>query len=138
MTTPTRKLPAPLRSIAKLLTMIFFLHGMVPMAAAAPIPSALINVEDARSADIATIQKSLEMKVVQDRLEQLGFTTAEIEERLLYADDAELHQLAIHSETMMAGGSAGVLVTVLVVVLLVILILRIVSVETGPDTQFMV
>ncbi len=29
--TPQRKLPASLRSTAGLLTMIFFLHGMVPM-----------------------------------------------------------------------------------------------------------
>lgn len=127
-----------MRSIARLLTMIFFLHGMVPMAMAAPIPSAIISAEDARTADIDTIRKSLETKIVQDRLEQLGFTSAEIEDRLLYADDAELHQLAIHSETMMAGGDGGIIVTVLVVILLIILIQRIVSVDSGPQTQFMV
>lgn len=126
MNTNSRKLPAPLRSTAGMLTLIFMLHGMVPMAIASPIPSALISIEDARAADIATIQKSLETKIVQDRLEQLGFTPAEIEERLLYADDAELHQLAVHSETMMAGGDGGIVVTVLVVVLLIILIQRII------------
>ncbi len=125
MHTTPRTLPAPLRSTAGLLTLIFLLHGMVPMAIASPIPSALINLEDVRAADIATIQTSLETKIVQDRLIQLGFTPAEIEERLLYADDAELHQLAVHSETMMAGGAGGVLLTALVVVLLIILIQRI-------------
>ncbi len=126
MKTNTRNLPAALRSTAGLLTLIFLLHGMVPMAIASPIPSTLVSIEDARAADIATIQKSLETKIVQDRLEQLGFTPSEIEDRLLYADDAELHQLAVHSETMMAGGDGGIVVTVLVVILLIILIQRIV------------
>lgn len=135
--TPQQKIPAILRSTAGLLTLIFFMHGMMPMAIASPIPSTLISMEDARAADIATIQKSLETKIVQDRLEQLGFTPAEIEERLLYADDAELHQLAVHSETMMAGGGGGIIVTVLVIVLLVILIQRIAATDTNPQTQFM-
>lgn len=123
--TPARGLPASLRSTAGCLTLIFFLHGMVPMTVASPISSTLISMEDARAADIATIQKSLETKIVRDRLGQLGFTPAEIEERLLYANDAELHQLASQSETMMAGGDGGIIVTVLVVVLLILLIQRV-------------
>lgn len=74
--------------------------------------------------------------MVQDRLEQLGFTPVAIEARLLYADDAELHQLAVHSEAMMAGGSGGILVTVLIIVLRIILIHRIVSVVSNPQIQF--
>lgn len=136
--TPSRTLPTYLRSTAGLLTMIFLLHGMAPMGVASPIPSTLVSQEEARAADIATIQQSLETKIVRDRLEKLGFTPAEIEERLLYADDAELHQLAAHSETMMAGGDGGIVVTVLVIILLVLLIQRIAAVDHDTQTAFMV
>lgn len=135
--TSPRKLPASLRSTAGLLTMLFFLHGMVPAAIGSPISSTLISMEDTRAADITTIQKSLETKIVQDRLEHLGFTPAEIEERLLYASDAELHQLASQSDTLMAGGDGGIIVTVLVIILLVVLIQRIASVDSAPQTRFM-
>jgi hypothetical protein len=126
-----------IRSVASLLTLLFGLHGMVPMALAAPLPSALISSADVRAADIASIQLALETKVVQHRLAELGFSPEEIESRIAHASDEELHQLAIHSETVMAGGDGGILVTILVIILLVILIQRIVSVETVTSDALM-
>ncbi len=130
----TRAFPTWIRSIASLLTVIFALHGMAPMALASPIPSSVITAGDVRAADIQTIQKALEMKVVEHRLAELGFTKAEIEERITFASDEELHQLASQTETVMAGGDGGILVTILIVVLLILLIQRIAATETvGAD-----
>ena len=63
------------------------------------------------------IQKALETKVVQDHLERLGFTPSEIEERLLHASDAELHQLAVHSEVLMAGGGMGIILIMMLILI---------------------
>jgi len=126
-----------IRAVATLLALIFGLHGMVPMAAAGMIPSSLITAGDARTADIATLQKALESKVVRHRLTELGFSAEEVEARIAYADDAELRQLAMHSENLMAGGGGGILVTILLVVLLVILIQRIAAVESAPSDYLM-
>ncbi len=133
----TSAFPTWIRSIASLLTVTFALHGMVPVALASPIPSTVITAGDARAADIQTIQKALEMKVVEHRLGELGFTKAEIEERITFASDEELHQLASQSETVMAGGDGGILVTILIVVLLIILIQRIASTQ-ALDVDFAV
>ncbi|MCC5849407.1 MAG: PA2779 family protein [Verrucomicrobia bacterium] len=122
-----KPMPAWIRSTAGLLTLIFSLHGMVPMAAADFIPSTLIQDADMRDSDLATIQQALELKVVQHRLEELGFTGEEIQTRLALATDEEVHQLALHSESVMAGGGV---VEVLLVVVLVLLILRLASIET--------
>jgi hypothetical protein len=131
---PTRAIPTWIRSIASLLTLVFALHGIAPVAMASPIASSLITAEDARAADIQTIQKALETKVVAHRLNELGFTPAEIQDRITYASDAELHQLASQSETVMAGGDGGILVTILLVVLLILLIQRIASTQAfNPD-----
>lgn len=132
----THRLPPPfstwIRSVATGLCVVFSLHGLVPAALASPIPSALITPGDAREADIATIQLALETKVAQHRLHELGFTPAEIENRIALASDEDLHQLAVQSETVMAGGDGGIIITVLLVVLLVLLIQRLTSNSSAP------
>lgn len=119
--------------------MIFFLamQSFAPRVSAGPISSLNMMAESTREADLATIQLALENKMVQQRLEDLGFTPEEIHERLAEATDAEIHQLAAESEVMMAGGGAGLVVTVLVVILLVLVILRITSDETNTPTDTM-
>ncbi|MCC5845758.1 MAG: PA2779 family protein [Verrucomicrobia bacterium] len=134
---PVSSFSRRIRAVATLMTLIFGLHGMVPIAAAGMIPSSLITAGDARTADIATLQKALETKVVQHRLTELGFSPEEINDRIAYADDAELRQLAMHSENLMAGGGGGILVTVLVIILLVLLIQRIAAVESAPSDLLM-
>ena len=70
-------------------------------------------------------------------MEELGFTPAEIQQRLAQATDAELHQLATESEAMMAGGVAGLIISVLVIILLVVLIMRVSAIEPvlSPDVM---
>ncbi len=129
--------PVALRTITTVLALVIGMQGLAPSSYGNPIMAEPVSMENARAADLATIQQMLEVKVVQHRLEMLGFTQDEIASRLAVASNADLHQLATQSENLLAGGAAGLLVTVLLVVLLVLLILRIAANETGeaPDTM---
>lgn len=131
----TLTLPAWTRTLATTLVLALSLHAMVPSGLAGPISSTGIVAASGRTADLATIQSALEHKVVQQRLQDLGFTPAEIQQRLSQATNADLHQLAVESEKVMAGGD--IIVTVLLIVLLVLLILRITAVESQPATDVM-
>ncbi len=133
-----RRMPAGIRYIAILLAVVVGMHGLTPHAYGNPIQSEPVSMEDARGADLATIQQALELKVVQHRLEALGFTPNEIDVRLALASDAELHQLATQSENVLAGGAVGLLVSVLVVILLVLLILRIASNDSGSTSNLLI
>jgi len=132
------RLPAGLRTMAIALALVMGLHGLAPSSYGSLIQSAPVSMENARAADLATVQQMLELKVVQHRLEALGFTQNEIDLRLAMASDADLHQLATQSEDLLAGGAAGLLVTVLVVILLVFLILRITAVDTTDTSGMLV
>ncbi len=128
----TRRVPAWLRYIAAVLIVAIGLHSMSPLSYGNIVSSAPVATEDARASDLATIQQFLEQKVVQHRLEELGFTQKEIEQRLALANDEELHHMVVQSEKLMAGGGASV-VTILLIVLLVLLILRIA--DAGTDIE---
>lgn len=133
-----RRIPAGVRTIAIVLALVVGMHGLAPSSYGNPIMSEPVSMADARAADLATIQKSLELKVVQHRLDVLGFSQDEIAVRMAMASDADLHQLATQSEDVLAGGDAGLLVTVLVVILLVLVIMRIASNETDGNTDMLV
>lgn len=113
-----------LRPLAAILLLVSALFALVPTASAGVISSQAILSETSRETDLATIRQSLEHKQVKQRLNELGFTDREVQQRLAHATDAELHQLATESQALMAGGDGGIIVTVLVIVILVILIMR--------------
>jgi hypothetical protein len=119
--------PSWIRQVALALILCVGCNSLVPSLAASPVSSATMVAGTNRTADLASIQLALEHKVVKQRLGELGFTSAEITQRLEYATDAELHQLASQSESVMAG---GFIIGVLLVVLLVIVILRVAAVDT--------
>lgn len=119
-----KSLPTWIRTVATTMALVIGFCSAAPIALAGPISSVEIVTDSTRTADLATVQQALEQKVVQQRLSELGFSQGEIEMRLAQASDAELHQLAVQSETLMAGGDGGVIVTILVIVILVILIMR--------------
>jgi hypothetical protein len=73
---------------------------------------------------MATIQKALEQKLVQERLRDLGYTDDQIKARLDQLSDAEVHSLATQLDALMpAGGFTTVLGVLLLVAILVVLIL---------------
>jgi hypothetical protein len=130
-------LPAWLRRTAITMVAVMGLHSLAPLSYGSAIESAAISTETARAADLATIQKALEQKVVQHRLGELGFTTGEIQTRMELASNAELHQLAVQSDTLTAGGDGGI-IAILLIVLLVLLILRITTNDTGLESDMLV
>ena len=58
-----------------------------------------------RSADLAKIQRALELSVVRQRLLKLGLTEEETSARLARLADDELHELALRLDEVGAGGS---------------------------------
>jgi len=103
------------------------IFGIMPRLDAAMVPSTLIAspVLD-RAADLEKIQRVLEMKVVQDRLEKFGFTYEQIKAKMQNLSDQQIHQLALQIDDLRVGGddAVGVIIAILVIVILVILILH--------------
>ena len=94
--------------------------------AAAPIPVA-DSVPD-RAADIQTVQKTLESKVLRQRLHEMGLSDEEIQTRLSKLSDQQVHQLASRIHALNPGGDFtlfGVLIFVVVVLLIIYLVKRI-------------
>ena len=75
-----------------------------------------------RTSDLGKIQKTLELKIVRERLHQLGFTADEIQGRLGRLGDEQIHQLALRMDTVKVGGDAvlGVGILILLALLLVV------------------
>jgi DNA-binding transcriptional MerR regulator len=77
-----------------------------------------------RNQDIQTIQKALENKIVKQRLQDLGFSEEEIQERLNQLSDEEVHNLAMQIDSLSQGGILGVVIAVLIIVVLVLVIMK--------------
>jgi Family of unknown function (DUF6627) len=85
-------------------------------AAAAPSPE--------RTADLAKVQKVLEIKAVQQRLQDYGLTTEEALTRINSLSDEQLHEFAANTDAVQAGGDVlGTLLAVVLIALLVVLII---------------
>lgn len=98
--------------------------GLAPAA----IPSRVDSPSQGREADLKTVQKALESKIVRHRLRELGMDDQDIQRRLDHLSDAQVHQLASNVKALNPGGQAeiaGVLVLVLIVLLIIYLAKRI-------------
>lgn len=85
----------------------------------------ILNQKFDRSSDIKKIQKILEMKMVEERLKELGFSTTEIQKRLDQLSDDQIHELALHLDQLQVGGDAGWVIVFLLIAILVVLVLYI-------------
>jgi hypothetical protein len=64
------------------------------------------------------------MKLVRERLKELGFTQEEIQLRLDQLSDQQLHQVALKVDELQVGGDAlGVVVALLVIAILVVILI---------------
>ncbi len=109
------------------LVFAMILISIVPRADAGFSPSELtsISTQD-RAKDLSTIQKALESKAIKKRLEDLGFSADEINNRLSQLDDHQIHWLAKQLDEMKVGGDGlGVIIALLVIVILVVILLQI-------------
>src|SRR4030043_2203467 len=102
------------------LVVAMFVLGITPRLYAGFSPSEAISILSFdRSSDLEKIRKVLEMKMVREKLKDLGFAPDEIENRLSQLSDHQIHQLALNLDELQVGGSGW---AVLIIVLLVVLI----------------
>ncbi|MGD8915955.1 MAG: PA2779 family protein [Syntrophobacterales bacterium] len=110
-----------------LLILVLSFISLVPRVEAAFIPSSDSRADLMREQDIQTIKKTLENKIVKQRLEDLGFSEEEIQERLNQLSNEEVHSLAMQIDSLSQGGILGVIIAVLVIVVLVLVILKLID-----------
>lgn len=109
------------------LVFAMFVLGIAPKSDASMAPSSIIVPTGSdRAADIGKIQNAIEMKMVRDRLDKLGFGPEDIRARIDNLSDHQIHQLALQIDDLRVGkdGALGVIVALLVIALLVIVILQ--------------
>jgi len=115
------------RSLVYYLIAMMFLIGIAPRVDAAFLPSETIAVAPLeRDADIQKIQAVLEMKLVRQRLADLGFSPEEIASRISEMTDEQVHSFAQKLDDLRVGKDSGlgIVIAILVIVLLVILIIN--------------
>ncbi len=111
------------KAAAVYLTVALFAIGMVPRVEAGFITSQ--PDMGSRAEDVAKIQKVLEMKVITENLEKMGYSKAEVEARLAQMSDQQIHQTASQIDDVRAGGDGlGVVIAILVIIILIIIILQ--------------
>lgn len=120
------------RAIAGTLILSTFWLGVAqPKAEAMLVPSTAMRPDNSgnnRTADMATIQKTLESQMLRDKLHALGLSDAEIQTRLSRLSDTQMHQLALQIRAVNPGGDLliGLLVAVVLILLIIYLLKRII------------
>ena len=118
----------PLRKwIAWYLVLAMFVIGITPRVYAGFSPSEAIRLlPDERSSDVQKIQKFLEIKMVRERLKELGLSPDEIQARLNQFSDPQIHQLALKLDDLKVAGDdfLGVIILLLVIAILVVLLIQ--------------
>lgn len=87
-------------------------------------------VSASRMADMAKIQMALESKILRQKLMDYGLSPEETMARLNRLSDEQIHQLAIHTDSLQAGGDGGA--GILLFLLLVAIILALILALTHP------
>ena len=112
------------RRVTIMLIVLMSLISIVPRVEAAFIPSAESQNELMRDQDMQMIKQALENKLISQRLQDLGFSDQEIQERMDQLSDQEVHSLAMEIGSLTQGGIFELAIAVLLIVLLVVVILR--------------
>ncbi|MGB9700585.1 MAG: PA2779 family protein [Thermodesulfobacteriota bacterium] len=103
---------------------VMFILGITPRIEAGFAPSATINLPTAeRMADLKKIQKVLQIKMVKERLKQLGFTEESIQNRLQQLTDEQLHQFALKLDELQVGGNGEVVISLFVIAILIVILI---------------
>ena len=111
------------------LVVVMSLFAALPTQALAGfLPSAsVVALADPDSVtDLKTIQTVLEMKVVQERLQDFGLTLEEVNQRVQQLSPQQIHQVATHLDELQPGGDSGlgILVSLLVIAILVVVLIQ--------------
>jgi hypothetical protein len=113
--------------IAWYLVVAMFVIGITPRVYAGFAPSEVLGLSPAeRASDLQKVRQFLEMKMVRERLKELGYTPEEIQPRLSQLSDEQIHQLALKLDDLnVAGDSAlGIIIALLIIAILVIVIIQ--------------
>jgi hypothetical protein len=116
-----------MKHISWYLVVAIFIIGIAPRVDAGFSPSEIIALSQTdRDADLAKIQKVLELKAVSERLTQLGLAQEEIKNRLDQLSDQQIHQAALQLDDLKVGqGDAlGIIIAVLVIAILIVILLN--------------
>ena len=115
-----------MRSITIYLACAMFIIGITPRVDASFAPSqAIALAQTDRAADLAGIQKVLEVKMVKERFASLGLTQDEIQSRLAQLSDQQLHNLALQLDNVKVGGDGfGIIIALLVIAILVVILIQ--------------
>jgi hypothetical protein len=116
-----------MKQISWYLVVAMFIIGIAPRVDAGLAPSEIIALSQMdRAADLAKIQKVLELKAVGERLTQLGLAQEEIKNRLDQLSDQQIHQAALQLDDLKVGqGDAlGIIIALLVIAILIVILLN--------------
>jgi hypothetical protein len=116
-----------MKQISWYLVVAMFIIGIAPRVDAGLSPSEIIVLSQTdRAADIAKIQKVLELKAVSERLTQLGLAQEEIKNRLDQLSDQQIHQAALQLDDLKVGQGdvLGFIIALLVIAILVVILLN--------------
>ena len=116
-----------MKSLAVYLACAMFIIGIAPRVDASFAPSGILPpAQTDRNADLATLQKTLEQKMVKERLANLGLAADEVQARLGQLSDQQLHNVAQQLDTLKVGGDGGIgiVIGILVIAILVVLLIQ--------------
>ena len=107
-----------MKMISCYLVVAMFVLGIAPRLYAGFSPSEAVSILTFdRSSDLDKIRKVLEMKMIQERLKNFGFTPNEIEKKLSQIDDQQIHQLALNLDELKVGSDGWAWVVVILVLI---------------------
>jgi type VI protein secretion system component VasF len=115
--------------LAWYLIFAMFIIGIVPRVEAAFTPSQAMTLAPVdRAAELQRIQTVLETKLIQQRLQDLGYTGEEIRARLSQLSDQQLHSIAQKLDDLRVGKDGlGIVIALLVIVILVVILVQLSS-----------
>jgi hypothetical protein len=121
-----------MRYVSWYLIFAMFLIGIAPKVDAGLAPSELIAMSQMdRNADLEKIRQVLEMKMVGERLGQLGFTQDEIQTRLNSLSDQQLHKFALQLDDLKVGGDGGAGIGIIILLIFVLFVMIVMLASYG-------
>ncbi len=114
-----------LRYVSWYLVVAMLVIGITPRVYAGLAPSEVVNLSPSdRVADLQKIQKTLEMKMINQRLAEFGLTPDEIRTRMSQLSDQQVHQFALQLDQMKVAGDSGlgIIIGLLVIAILVVIL----------------
>src|SRR5437867_6589605 len=83
-------------------------EGWAMLVSPAPTTPEAVSYSN-RVTDLQAIQRVLETKIVQQRLQDWGLKADEVEARLSQLSDEQVHQMATRLDALMPGGELGLI-----------------------------